>query len=572
MSTRHEWWRWIAGASLVASLTTVSMAQGVAVGAPTPDRPAVEQTPASCQTPATPGGSRGARSAGRAAENPSSTGPFEAVPDQEFDGWRSTRPVVRIGQDFTVPAGTVVREVVVVGGDAVIDGRVDSNVVVVAGTLRLGPEARVGRDMVAVAAPVTVADGASVNHDLVVVGGGLSAPPNFTAGGEHVVIGTGSVAAAVQAILPWATQGLLLGRLIVPSLSWMWWVLAATFFVKLVLGLLFERPVRASMDQLRSRPLSAVLVGLLVCLLVGPAFFLLAVSVVGIIVIPFAVCGLFVATLLGKIAVARAVGASVIAEDDPGHKLTAARSFALGFAVIAVAYMVPIVGLVTYLFVGTFGLGAATMALFAGLRRENPARPKPPRPVPSGPAPVPPAPPVPGAYPMEGTLSAYAPPDSPAALQSEEPVPAGAPVVPAAVPVTPAAVLPGTLLSMPKASFLVRAAAFAIDVIVVLFATNLLVDLNSPREFVLLLLVYHVVFWSLKGTTLGGMVCNLRVIRTDGEPVGAGEATIRGLSAILSLVVFGLGALWILFDADRQAWHDRFAGTYVVTVPKHYRG
>jgi uncharacterized RDD family membrane protein YckC len=34
--------------------------------------------------------------------------------------------------------------------------------------------------------------------------------------------------------------------------------------------------------------------------------------------------------------------------------------------------------------------------------------------------------------------------------------------------------------------------------------------------------------------------------------------------------VLGLGFLWILKDPDRQAWHDRIAGTYVVKVPRSW--
>ena len=32
----------------------------------------------------------------------------------------------------------------------------------------------------------------------------------------------------------------------------------------------------------------------------------------------------------------------------------------------------------------------------------------------------------------------------------------------------------------------------------------------------------------------------------------------------------GLGCLWIIKDADRQAWHDKIAGTYVVKVPRNW--
>jgi uncharacterized RDD family membrane protein YckC len=32
--------------------------------------------------------------------------------------------------------------------------------------------------------------------------------------------------------------------------------------------------------------------------------------------------------------------------------------------------------------------------------------------------------------------------------------------------------------------------------------------------------------------------------------------------------VAGLGFFWIAFDHERQAWHDKIAGTVVVRVPK----
>jgi uncharacterized RDD family membrane protein YckC len=30
----------------------------------------------------------------------------------------------------------------------------------------------------------------------------------------------------------------------------------------------------------------------------------------------------------------------------------------------------------------------------------------------------------------------------------------------------------------------------------------------------------------------------------------------------------GLGFIWIAFDAEKQGWHDKIAGTVVVQLPK----
>jgi uncharacterized RDD family membrane protein YckC len=43
---------------------------------------------------------------------------------------------------------------------------------------------------------------------------------------------------------------------------------------------------------------------------------------------------------------------------------------------------------------------------------------------------------------------------------------------------------------------------------------------------------------------------------------------VRALSCFLSLAALGLGFIWIAFDEEHQAWHDKIAGTMVVRVPQ----
>ena len=566
---------WTCALLLLSAPLAARAAEPLAAGQDVPQASAAPETPRATPAPRSPQPAAAPRAAAEQG-NPFTEG-FEQ--DPVFNA----RPVVRVGQDYHVTAGSTVREVVVVTGSVIIDGRVERDVVVVLGSVRLGPEAVVNGSMVTVAGTVTVAPGAQVRRDFVVAGGSVDAPPSFNPGGEHVVIGASGVAERIQAVVPWATRGLLLGRLIVPSLPWMWTIVAVVFFIYLTLNLLFERPIRACAAVLATKPLSTFFVGLLVLLLTGPVAFILVVSVVGIVVLPFALCALLIAWLFGKVAVSRALGASVIVEDEPGNKLQATRSFAIGFAMVTVAYMIPVLGLVTFVLVAVFGLGSASMALLAGLRRENPARPKPPRPLPTSPVgPSVTTPGGPGTASAPGyAASALAAGPAPAAYEtpayeapayhaaSEEPpvMPSSPPVMPLPPPVA------GTLIAMPKATLLERAAAFALDIVLVLFGYAMLPDWlfrGGPQSFFLLLLVYHVVFWTMKATTVGGIICNLRLVRTDGGAVTLQDAIIRGLSSILSIITAGIGCLWIAFDAERQAWHDRIAGTYVVKVPRNW--
>ncbi|MGH8294599.1 MAG: RDD family protein, partial [Steroidobacteraceae bacterium] len=84
----------------------------------------------------------------------------------------------------------------------------------------------------------------------------------------------------------------------------------------------------------------------------------------------------------------------------------------------------------------------------------------------------------------------------------------------------------------------------------------------------LVLAAYGAVMWKFKGTTIGGIVCDLKVVRIGGAPLDWGTAIIRALGCFLSLVIACLGFIWIAVDREHQAWHDKIAGTVVVRVPK----
>ena len=111
-------------------------------------------------------------------------------------------------------------------------------------------------------------------------------------------------------------------------------------------------------------------------LLAGPVCMLLAVSVVGIAVLPFLICAMLIAGVIGKIAFARWLGMSVVHQEDPEDRFQSFRSFLIGSAIMCVAYMIPVLGFVTWALAGVFGLGASTLAFFSAYRRENPKQPK----------------------------------------------------------------------------------------------------------------------------------------------------------------------------------------------------
>lgn len=77
-----------------------------------------------------------------------------------------------------------------------------------------------------------------------------------------------------------------------------------------------------------------------------------------------------------------------------------------------------------------------------------------------------------------------------------------------------------------------------------------------------------VVFIALEayGWTPGKAALGLRVVRSDGRRPGLVHGTARYGSKALSALVLYLGYLWMLWDSDRQTWHDKASSTYVVAL------
>lgn len=77
------------------------------------------------------------------------------------------------------------------------------------------------------------------------------------------------------------------------------------------------------------------------------------------------------------------------------------------------------------------------------------------------------------------------------------------------------------------------------------------------------LLIHHVGF-VMEGGTLGHRMVGLRIVATNGLPIGPVHAVIRLVLKICSLLSLGLGFLWMLDQRERRTWHDLGADTIVV--------
>ncbi|WP_458694973.1 RDD family protein, partial [Wolbachia endosymbiont of Drosophila incompta] len=92
-----------------------------------------------------------------------------------------------------------------------------------------------------------------------------------------------------------------------------------------------------------------------------------------------------------------------------------------------------------------------------------------------------------------------------------------------------------------------------------------LMILNQIVQFIMLF-CYVIYMWVKFATTPGKLLFGLRVVDAQTfEKMTLKQATKRFFSFILSVAPLFLGFLWSNFNKRCQTWHDKIAGTVVVT-------
>lgn len=70
-----------------------------------------------------------------------------------------------------------------------------------------------------------------------------------------------------------------------------------------------------------------------------------------------------------------------------------------------------------------------------------------------------------------------------------------------------------------------------------------------------------------RGQSPGKIAIGIKIVRMDGRSIGIGTTLLREIiGKIVSTIFFLLGYIWVIFDGQRQGWHDKIASTYVVKV------
>ncbi len=76
----------------------------------------------------------------------------------------------------------------------------------------------------------------------------------------------------------------------------------------------------------------------------------------------------------------------------------------------------------------------------------------------------------------------------------------------------------------------------------------------------------YAIFMLVKyGATLGKMALGIKVVKQDGSGnINVVEGFLREVVGKFLSSFFLIGYLWMLWDANKQTWHDKIAGTLVV--------
>jgi hypothetical protein len=265
------------------------------------------------------------------------------------DSWRERRRErrgrhgserVKFGDSITIGADETVDKAVAIGGSVTVAGHVRRDAVAIGGSVSLLPGARVDGDAVAIGGTVSVPEGATLEGDNVSLGGPIStmagSMAGWVAGGRPRMRGVFGFAAR-------ATRAVLL------------------YVIALVVALAFPLALARTRQYLVERPGLSALGGLAIVLGFAPLCVLLAVTIIGIPLIPVAAMILAALLVFGF-----TVSAGWLGERLPvgAHDKTPVKSVALGGALLVFVGLIPWIGTTVLIVAAAISAGATLLSRF----------------------------------------------------------------------------------------------------------------------------------------------------------------------------------------------------------------
>lgn len=256
---------------------------------------------------------------------------FAAAPNAFAKGHN----IIKINKDIEISEEMIVDDVVAVGGSVTVSGRVENSVVAVGGSVILKSGARVGGQVVAVGGDVVKDESAAIIGKITQVD-----MPNFIP----------SIATFLKGgwLALWATLSLL--------------ALLGFLGLAILLVALIPENVGRTVNALEKSFISMFLWGVLWMILIVPVAVFLAISIVGIILIPLEILLAALAFIIGYIAAAIFIGKNVLLsfKKIPPPFV----DVILGILILFLISFVPVVGAVVKALFVTAGFGAVIATRF----------------------------------------------------------------------------------------------------------------------------------------------------------------------------------------------------------------
>jgi len=110
---------------------------------------------------------------------------------------------------------------------------------------------------------------------------------------------------------------------------------------------------------------------------------------------------------------------------------------------------------------------------------------------------------------------------------------------------------------------LLRVTPADITIIAQIFSRFLMFFIVMP---IVLPMVYFSIFHAVSGRTIGKLLMGLQVVSAANGLLTPGESFLRWVGYLLSGLPAAAGFLWSVLDREHDAWHDKLAGSHVISI------
>ncbi len=242
--------------------------------------------------------------------------------------------VVRMGRNVEIEERQVVDDAVSIGGDVTVKGAVRGDAVAIGGSVFLDESGFVDGSAVSVGGRIEGDTGGRVRGDIVEIG--------FPGAG------------ALRGIPGGFMEGVFLGTRILAFIGFL--------ALSLLLVALFPRGIQTVSQTVYQRAGKSFVWGVVGVLLIAPVAIVLAISIVGIVLIPLEIMLIIAAFILGYIAVAERIGARIVMALHHEEVPMIWRA-AIGLFLLWLVGLVPFAGGLIKALASLFGFGAIIVSL-----------------------------------------------------------------------------------------------------------------------------------------------------------------------------------------------------------------